>query len=473
MKMTVRHLFPLLSLLLLTNSFAQEKATTTELSLSATSDLKPALRYTLLVERKDQKPGNAALFYAKACLARPNTPKGKDDDTKLQQWEESSIAALPVPAVRDYLKKYDRVFTEIESGTLCKHCDWDRAPAKGFDAVSAALPELQLHREQMRWLSLRIRADLAEKRFDDAVRNIRTGMQYARHFTERPSLVESLVGLAMTSFMLNRIEEFISQPEAPSLYWALSVLPSSYTDLRAALDGEEKLISELFPAFAELQAKVVSNERAKELLEQIFAVFQSMSNANDLATLGQRLALASYVQIEQSKARKDLATRGWSAKDIEAMPAAQAVFLGTMQTYVEISQDYRKWFARPHEESFDALVALRERVKRLEKERKTDPLLSVLLLLLPAMDKTHQAVVRTDRRIALLRTIESMRIHADHNGRWPKELSDIRLVPSPADPLTGKPFPYEFAEGVATITMPARKDGTSPTTDQIYKLKLR
>jgi hypothetical protein len=476
MTMPALRLAPILCILVLCNSYAQEKATTTELLLSAAADLKPALRYTLLVERKDQRPGNAALFYAKACLARPSVqdrPNTKDDQAKLQLWEQSALAALPVNEVRDYLKKFDRVFAEIESGALCKHCDWDRTPAKGMEAVSAMLPELQLHREQMRWLSLRIRADLGEKKFDDAARNLRIALQYAKHFTERPSLVESLVGLAMTSIVLARVEEFITQPDAPCLYWALSILPNSYTDLRSAMDGEDKLIEELFPGFAELQTKVVTNERAKELLEQVFSVFQSMSNANDITGIGQRFALASYVQLEQVKARKELATRGWSAKDVEAMPAAQAVFLGALQSYSEISQDYRKWFARPHVESFDALVSLRERVKRLEKEKKNDPLSSVLLLLLPALDATHQAVVRTDRKIALLRTIEAMRIHADHNGRWPKELVDIRLVPVPLDPLTNKPYQYELNEGCVTITMPARKDGTGPASDQQYKLKLR
>ena len=474
--MIARLLVPFLFCVMLSNSNAEDKPNITELQLSATPDSKPALRYTLLVERKDLKPGNAAFFYAKACLARPSAqdrPNTKNDQAKLQLWEQSALTALPVNDVRDYLKKFDRVFAEIEAGTLCKHCDWDRTPTKGFDAVSAVLPEIQLHREHMRWLSLRIRADLAEKKFDDAARNLRTAFQYVKHFTERPSLVETLTGLALTNIVLGRIEEFISQPDAPSLYWALSMVPSSYTDLRAAFDGEEKLVEELFPGIAELQTKVVSSERAKELLEQVFSVFQSMSNSNDITGLGQRFALASYVQLEQAKARKELATRGWSAKDVEAMPAAQAVFLGALQSYTEISQDYRKWFARPHAESFDALVSLRERVKRLEKEKKDDPLSSVLLLLLPALDKTHQAVVRTDRKIALLRTIEAMRIHADHNGRWPKELVDIRLVPVPLDPLTNKSFQYELTEGIATITMPARKDGTGPTTDNVYKLKLR
>jgi hypothetical protein len=476
MMMTARHFFPLIGLIVLSQALAQEKATTTELQLSATADLKPALRYTLLVDGKDQKPGNAALYYAKACLARPSVqdrPNTKDDQAKLQLWEQAGLTELPVNNMRDYLKKFDRVFAEVEAGTHCKHCDWDRTPAKGMEAVSAMLPELQLQREHMRWLSLRIRADLAEKKFDDAARNLRTALQYARHFTERPSLVEALVGLAMTSIVLARVEEFISQPEAPSLYWALSVLPSSYTDLRSAMDGEEKLIEELFPGFAELQTKVVTNERAKEVLEQVFSVFQSMSNSNDITGLGQRFVLTSYIQLEQAKARKELATRGWSAKDVEAMPAAQAVFLGALQSYTEISQDYRKWFARPHVESFDALVSLRERVKRLEKEKKNDPLSSVLLLLLPALDKTHQAVVRTDRKIALLRTIEAMRVHADHNGRWPKELNDIRLVPVPVDPLTNKPHQYELTDGIASITMLARKDGTGPTRDNVYKLKLR
>ena len=50
---------------------------------------------------------------------------------------------------------------------------------------------------------------------------------------------------------------------------------------------------------------------------------------------------------------------------------------------------------------------------------------------------------RFDRNIALLRTIEAIRMFAaDNQGQLPGSLADITLVPIPTDPVTGRDFIY-------------------------------
>jgi hypothetical protein len=52
--------------------------------------------------------------------------------------------------------------------------------------------------------------------------------------------------------------------------------------------------------------------------------------------------------------------------------------------------------------------------------------------------------VRLDRKIALLRTMEAIRMFAaDNSGRLPGSLAEITSVPIPVDPVTGKGFLYK------------------------------
>ncbi|NOR67536.1 MAG: hypothetical protein GQ528_09285 [Woeseiaceae bacterium] len=52
--------------------------------------------------------------------------------------------------------------------------------------------------------------------------------------------------------------------------------------------------------------------------------------------------------------------------------------------------------------------------------------------------------MRLDRNIALLRTIEAVRMFAAaHSGRLPGSLAEITSVPVPADPVTGEGFLYK------------------------------
>jgi hypothetical protein len=66
--------------------------------------------------------------------------------------------------------------------------------------------------------------------------------------------------------------------------------------------------------------------------------------------------------------------------------------------------------------------------------------------MVPAMEKVMFAGARLDRKIAALRCVEALRLHAAAKGGWPEKLEDVTEVPIPDDPVTGKPYRYR-AEG--------------------------
>ncbi len=70
------------------------------------------------------------------------------------------------------------------------------------------------------------------------------------------------------------------------------------------------------------------------------------------------------------------------------------------------------------------------------------------------MGAAQSAVARNDREIAVLRTIEALRMYAAANeGRLPEKLSDL-TVPVPIDAVTGKPFEYQLRDDTAVIEGP-------------------
>ncbi len=73
----------------------------------------------------------------------------------------------------------------------------------------------------------------------------------------------------------------------------------------------------------------------------------------------------------------------------------------------------------------------------------------------PAYEAAAAAFVRVDRQIAALRVIEALRLYgAAHAGRLPPQLEAITEVPIPVDPVTGRPFEYQFEGEVARLGGP-------------------
>ncbi len=82
---------------------------------------------------------------------------------------------------------------------------------------------------------------------------------------------------------------------------------------------------------------------------------------------------------------------------------------------------------------------------------------------MPATKAVRRAQARLDQRIALLRHVEALRLHAaEHDGKLPAKLSEVS-VPLPDDPVTGKPFRYELTGATAHRPRHARPRATRRT----------
>jgi hypothetical protein len=94
--------------------------------------------------------------------------------------------------------------------------------------------------------------------------------------------------------------------------------------------------------------------------------------------------------------------------------------------------------------------------------------------LLPQVIKARREQGRLEQRIALVRYVEALRVHAaGHDGKLPEKLSDIAL-PLPDDPFTGKPFVYEIEAATVRLRGGSPRDGEKKAAcDVRYEVTLQ
>ncbi|QJW96251.1 hypothetical protein [Frigoriglobus tundricola] len=421
----------------------------------------PALRYELLPRLRDRVAGNAALDYHRAYVLRPSWPRDPNDAKKLDEslaaWEESAVDRLPVAEVKKYLAGHSQSLRTLDAAAKADRCDWGLNGRLSVSNIDLLLPEAQTFRELARVQKLRVRVDLAENDFDAAVRNLQAGFRLGKDVGEGPTLIMSLVGVAITSIFLGEVEQLVQRPNGPNMYWALTTLPRPLIDPRPALEGETRLFDNMFPNAKVLEKRPVSAERANVILDEMITAFNTMGKLDDLnvgsVSLG-GIGVAGYVALQAPAARKQLVALGWAAETVEKMPPAQAVALRTITAYRSFTDDQTKCFSLPYPAARAELGKLSERAEKLKKE-SGDAIIAMFSLTLPAVEKLYEAHARTARRVAALRALEAIRLHAAaNNGQLPPTLADVKVVPVPEDPYTLKPFEYAPTGNTFTLSGP-------------------
>ena len=72
--------------------------------------------------------------------------------------------------------------------------------------------------------------------------------------------------------------------------------------------------------------------------------------------------------------------------------------------------------------------------------------------LLPPFPSPCSAFARTERQLAAIRCIAALRIYAAaHDGELPATLDEIKEVPIPLNPVTGKAFRYHLEGKTAVL----------------------
>ena len=416
----------------------------------------PALKYELLPRLRDRKPGNAAMDYHRAYLLRPSWPRDPQEAVKLNEtimaWEGTPTDKLPLADVKRYLAGHAQSFRALDAAALADRCDWDLANKLSVNNIEPLLTEVQTFRELVRFQHLRIRVYLAENEFDAAVRAIQAGIRLGKDVAEGPTLIHSLVGIAIVEVSLGSLQQLIQRPDSPNMYWALTTLPRPVVDPRMSFEGETRLFDNLFPNAKVLEKGPVSPERANAVLEEMLTAFNSMGKPDDGKVRLGGLELAGMVALQAPAARKQLVALGWPVAMVEKMPATQVVALRAITVYRTISDDQVKCFSLPYPEALAEIAKLNERVEKLKKEAG-DPIVSSFALNVRAFEKVFSAHARVNRRIAMMRAVEAVRLHAAANeGKLPKTLADVKLVPVPEDPYTLKPFEYVVTGDKFTLT---------------------
>jgi len=432
----------------------ENKAPTTKLVLHPMAAPRPALRYQLLPPLLDRRPGNAAVLYNKVPAERTAffNKFGKTWD-KIQKWQETPLSD---PRERELRKPWaslvadGSIFEILDRAARCESCDW-QLPIREQEFYSILLPEFQQARNFARLLAAKARIEIAEKRFEAAERTLQSGYALGRHVAQGPCLVTSLVGLAIAGIMSKDMEDWAQEPGAPNLYWALTWLPRPLIDLRPGIEGEMDAVYLSYPDLRNLDTARHSPDQWRELLdktvERIYR-WQGTESSVPRPLITTAAAIRGYPM-----AKRALVAWGRPAAEVEAMPVAQVIMIYTMRTYDELRDDVFKWFAVPYPKGRAGAAEADKDLRRASLEGREA--LPIAGMLLPAVQAAHLAAVRGDRTIAMLRVVEAIRLYgAGHEGRLPDNLAEIKEVPIPADPITGKPFLYQQSDGTAILESP-------------------
>jgi len=224
------------------------------------------------------------------------------------------------------------------------------------------------------------------------------------------------------------------------MYWALTTLPDPMIDMHSSLEYEREMLFVEFPQLRNLESEVLSPAQASAVASDFVKKIQILDEGvGDMPF--KRLLPVGWVMMHYSDAKKYLARKGYSQERIEALPAAQAVLIYQKQEYLEMFDSLFKWFSLPY---YQAQPHLKKGEKRLNDHISTKGIKANLFCtLLPALGRITFLQARLDRNIALLRTVEAIRMFAaDHSGQLPGSLTEITAVPIPEDPVTGRDFIY-------------------------------
>ncbi|MDB5332690.1 MAG: hypothetical protein JWP03_3841 [Phycisphaerales bacterium] len=439
-----------------------------ELNVTRAAPPVPALKYDFAPNVAALVPGNAAPIYLMAGELLPRDPKQREHVSNLLGLP---MDQFPIEEARQALQPYHTCLAEVELAAAREDCRWD-APLR-TEGVRTLLPYLNPCRELADALAVRARLEIAEKRFDDAARTIRTGFTMVNHLRSDGVIVQGLVAVAVGELFLDRVRELEQAPGAPNVYWALTALPHPLVDIRQSLRLERAVIGF---EFTELRGR-----RPEELSpEELTALFPHMQRS--MAAFSQ--SVPAYRQDGAAfdpefltamisgygAARHYLAAAGKSQQEIDAMPVQAALAIYLLESYGRWSDEIFKWSGLPYWQARAGYAGGQSELAQAER-LEANPLLTVV----PALDRAAFNFAKPDREIALAQCVEAVRAYAaSHDGKLPSALADLTDTPAPIDPMTGKSLEYEVKGDTARIhAVPFPNAPANVTLDVTYVVKVR
>jgi hypothetical protein len=326
-------------------------------------------------------------------------------------------------------------------------------------------------------VNLQARLALADKDFAAAAHHLETGFAFARHVSDGPTLISKLVGIAMAGQVAATVTDFVAQPEAPNLYWALTALPRPLISLRGSMEWEYRILEMQFPELADLDRPRTA-EQWDGLLRRVRTEMRDLAG---LAGEGNTRKLPPWFPkscdpaVPAARSPELPAARAFlvrskhlTAAQVEALPPAQVLLQAMIGTYRE---ERDAWYVATYLPYSQARPLLTANAKRLKEATATEANLPARLL--SGVDRVMDRQAALERDLAALRVIEALRLHAAaHDGKLPARLADVTEVPVPDDPGTGRPFDYHLEGATATLISQV-PDDPFPKNGIRYRVTIR
>ncbi|MBN1360471.1 MAG: hypothetical protein JW993_07760 [Sedimentisphaerales bacterium] len=188
--------------------------------------------YSLLPKPEDLTEGNAVPLYDQAVEKMPTNM----NSGQIAEWTRVPLSELPLDQVQDLLQRAQPSLEAIAQATRRKSCNW---PAFQPGTMPAHLSE---YRQLTFILCVKIRSEIAQRKYDEALTTMQTGMAMARQVGDAPTLVQGLVGIAMAAMMLRGVDDLAQAPDSPNLYAALKALPRPFVDVEKPIATERKAL---------------------------------------------------------------------------------------------------------------------------------------------------------------------------------------------------------------------------------------
>ena len=426
----------------------------------------PLFKYRLLPLGTALNPGDAAPVYLRLDQ-QTSSERISEMQSRAFELMNLPIADFPQPEAKTMIEDWAGKLRHIEIGTRRERCEWDYPilEEKG-NPFFILLPDAQAMRGWSRLLAVKLRWEIAAGHPDQAIQTLETGIAFGRHVGIGPFYINKLIGIAIINVMLSQLDELIGQVDTPNLYWALTALPDSFIDMREAAENEQVSIGRTLTGqrLDEIDlTRARSDAEWSAMLADLHA--RAVQLGKQIEGMDPKLVAATPTDLAVFRSTTLPRARDYlKAHALSATTDDQTLVVMLISLYRELADESFKVAYLSYPEAVRYQTEVDDRIK----DAKSGPAAPIVAML-PTVHATLLAEVRVVQKIAALRIVEALRLHAaEHEGDLPETLDQIKLVPIPDDPASGKPFGYRREGRAAILTATA-----PPQPQLIYRITIR
>ena len=453
----------LAGLVFLANHLVAAEPKPIKLAITRQAIESPVLKYRLLPPESEIKAGNAVPILLRfpwdytpwMTEVYPTLREWVDRPLNDPRWKNFDEAVLP-----------ERFYEEMKRAAFRRDAFWEYPITEVSSPYLILLPDVQGLRGFLEFgLCGKTRYHLSRHETDKAREVIMVGMANARHVAQTPFYVCQLAAIRIQQNLLNCVDELISEPGSPNLYWALSFVPYSLADMNRAANLESSLFAMTFPSVNDFDRPRNPSEWQK-MANQLVQFLEELGDlpAQTQKENGDQLQegsppgtppATSRLAKSIPQARSELSARhGFSTEKVAAMTDDEVVIRWHTSLRIDFDHHRSAVMALPPREAWPELIKLESELKSIVEKT------GVELVGVPTATDEYLMTWSLKRKVQMLRVIEAVRHDMSrHDGRLPASLSDIADVPIPLDPMTNQPFIWKVENQAATLLAPGLPTG--------------